>query len=28
MFSGQNHFQTALKKQFGITPNEYRRKRS
>ncbi|WP_270476239.1 helix-turn-helix domain-containing protein [Coprococcus sp. AF51-11b1] len=27
-FSDQNHFQTALKKQFGITPNEYRRKRS
>ncbi|MFR4882333.1 MAG: helix-turn-helix domain-containing protein [Coprococcus sp.] len=27
-FSGQNHFQTAFKKQFGITPNEYRRKRS
>ena len=25
-FSSQNHFQTAFKKQFNMTPNEYRRK--
>ncbi|WP_243872449.1 AraC family transcriptional regulator [Coprococcus comes] len=27
-FSSQSHFQTAFKKQFGMTPNGYRRKRS
>ena len=27
-FSSQSHFQTAFKKQFGMTPNKYRRKRS
>lgn len=27
-FSSQSHFQTAFKKQFGMTPNEYRRSRS
>ena len=27
-FSSQSHFQTAFKKQFGMTPNEYRRKHS
>lgn len=26
-FSSQSHFQTAFKKQFGMTPNEYRRRR-
>ena len=26
-FSNQSHFQTAFKKQFGMTPNEYRRRR-
>lgn len=27
-FSSQSHFQTAFKKQFGMTPNNYRRRRS
>ena len=27
-FSSQSHFHTAFRKQFGMTPNEYRRKRS
>ena len=27
-FSSQSHFQTAFKKQFRMTPNEYRRRRS
>ena len=26
-FSSQSHFQTAFKKQFGMTPNDYRRRR-
>ncbi|WP_461880436.1 AraC family transcriptional regulator [Fusicatenibacter sp.] len=27
-FSSPSHFQTAFKKQFDMTPNDYRRRRS